>query len=129
MATVGGESFDSFGNGFLALALLTITVGASDGAKRAHTTVFFVFLTVGMGDGLAWGFVYASQEATVHDTAGSSYEGFDDVAGIANAAISYDWYIIFFCYLADFVDSGELGDTSAGDDASGAGGTWSDAHS
>ena len=128
-AFVGDASFDSFGDGLAAFrAFLGITIrGAGFHCSGGTHAAIGLEGAALIKNCFAWSFFGAGEKAADHDAGGAGGDGFGDVAGIFDAAISNDWDAGAFCGFGGFEDGGDLWHAGAGDDASGADGAWADA--
>ena len=127
---VGDAAFDAFGDGFSTVARVLhdgIAVGTGvHGTDGAHTAIRLEGAAL-IENCFAGRFLSAGEEAADHDAACAGSDGFGDIAGIFDATVGDDRNAGALCGARSFHDGGELGNSSSGDDTSGADGTRSDA--
>ena len=112
----------------LFVALLEVAVAAAvlHGGDGAHAAVALVLAAL-VDLAFAGGFLAAGQQAAQHNGAGAGGQGFDDIAGIFDAAVGNDRNIVPGGHAGGLVDRGDLRHPYAGNHAGGADGAGADA--
>src|SRR3989339_527315 len=118
-----GHQFFAVGDGGLAIAVFG-TLG--HGFHRAHAAVNFVHPAVHVGN-FARAFFGGGKQLADHNRVGAGRQGFNDIAGIFNAAVGNNGNVGFAPSGHGVLDGGNLRHAHAGNDSGGADGTGPDA--